>query len=136
MNLVCNNLFEGGSWLQVRYKSSASQWHLAKDGLRGLDVYGYPGLSEYSIQFSHLMTPESELLFVLGTTLPQLPCYSISRKHVLTLRTSCLIVGDNFNYWAITTWNQINNFGTIFAEQARAFRKSSTSSTSCAYHVP
>jgi hypothetical protein len=67
VSLVCNNAFEGGSWLQVRHKSFATpKWHLAKDGLRGVDEYGHPGLAEYSIYFQHLMSSQTELLFVLG----------------------------------------------------------------------
>jgi hypothetical protein len=67
MRLVCNRVFEGGNWLQVRHKVFTSpKWHLAKDGLRGMDAYGYPGLDEYSIYFNHLLKPDTELLFVLG----------------------------------------------------------------------
>ncbi len=53
----------------VRYNSFGSQprWYRATDGLRGTDVYGYPGLGEYSVYFRHLMKPESELLFVIGS---------------------------------------------------------------------
>jgi hypothetical protein len=67
VNFVCENSFEGGGWLQVRYiNSSPEKWHRAQDGLRGTDVYGYPGLSEYSIYFKNLMKPADELLFSLG----------------------------------------------------------------------
>jgi hypothetical protein len=65
---VCNGAFEGGGWLQVRHKAfNSPKWHLATDGLRGLDVYGYPGLDEYSIYFADKLKRETELLFVLGT---------------------------------------------------------------------
>ncbi len=68
-DLTCNNNFEGGGWLLVRYNSFGSQprWYRATDGLRGTDVYGYPGLGEYSIYYANLMKPESELLFVVGS---------------------------------------------------------------------
>jgi hypothetical protein len=70
-NFTCNNNFEGGGWLLVRYNSFGSQphWFRATDGLRGTDVYGYPGLEEYSIYYKHLLKPESELLFVIGLLL-------------------------------------------------------------------
>jgi hypothetical protein len=64
---VCENSFEGGGWLQVRYiNSSPEKWHRARDGLRGTDVYGYPGLSEYSIYYKDLLAPNSVLLFSTG----------------------------------------------------------------------
>ena len=67
VSFFCENSFEGGGWLQVRYiSSSPEKWYRAQDGLRGTDVYGYPGLSEYSIYFKNLMQPSSELLFVIG----------------------------------------------------------------------
>ncbi len=69
VQLTCNSAFEGGDWLLVRYKSLTSddrRWYQATDGLRGTDVYGYPGQSEYSVYFRDLMKPESELLFVIG----------------------------------------------------------------------
>jgi hypothetical protein len=67
VNFVCENSFEGGGWLQVRFISaSPEKWHRAQDGLRGTDVYGYPGLSEYSIYFKDLMKTNDQLLFVLG----------------------------------------------------------------------
>ncbi len=67
INFVCDSTFEGGGWLQVRYISaSPERWHRAQDGMRGTDVYGYPGQSEYSIYFRNFMQPSSELLFVVG----------------------------------------------------------------------
>ena len=69
VQLTCNSAFEGGDWLLVRHSSfsgTTPKWYRATDGLRGTDVYGYPGQSEYSVYFRDLMKPESELLFVVG----------------------------------------------------------------------
>jgi hypothetical protein len=65
---VCDHLFENGGWLQVRFKSfaGAPSWHIARDGLRGIDVYGYPGASEYSIYYKHLLQGDTEMLFRAG----------------------------------------------------------------------
>jgi hypothetical protein len=79
----CNNNFEGGGWLRVRYNSYGFEprWYLATDGLRGTDVYGYPGLGEYSIYYRNLMNPGSELLFVLGSFI-WLACTSLQPNGV------------------------------------------------------
>ena len=78
---ACDNQFEGGGWLLVRFHNLYSQprWYRATDGLRGTDVYGYPGLgrTEYSLYYSNLLKPESELLFVIGA-------WFFLTKHVLS----------------------------------------------------
>jgi hypothetical protein len=79
--LVCNNVFEGGNWLQVRFNNygSSPKWFRATDGLRGTDVYGYPGQVEYSLYFKDLMSLDTELLFVIGML-----DYDASKTSVLT----------------------------------------------------
>ncbi len=64
----CENSFEAGGWLRVRFQPSTSNWHPATDGLRGYDVYGDPNAwNAYSIYFKHLIVnDETEFLFSLG----------------------------------------------------------------------
>ncbi len=146
-NFVCNGAFEGGGWLQVRHKAfNSPKWHLATDGLRGLDVYGYPGLDEYSIYFADKLKRETELLFVLGmkafapifltlstsilSSPPKQTCMLLSLG---ALKNACCFASSagNFNHWLITTWGQIDNSAGLFWNQDRTVLKSSTSSSSC-----
>jgi hypothetical protein len=124
VNLICNHGFEGGGWLQVRYNSfgSSPKWYVATDGLRGFDVYGYPGLGEYSIYFKNLMKPESELLIVVG-----------KQEHVLIVTWGNLVnsIAGNFRHWMIMTWGQIYNNGNAYEGMSRTVLKSSTSSSPC-----
>ncbi len=90
IDLTCNNAFEGGGWLLVRYSSfgSTPSWYRAVDGLRGADVYGYPGLGEYSIYFRDLLKPESELLFVVGKYSSTVPAVRFpSCRHCRDIQT-------------------------------------------------
>jgi hypothetical protein len=70
---VCDHTFENGGWLQVRFKTFAGSpsWHIARDGLRGVDVYGYPGTpsGEYSLFYNHILRPETEMLFRVGPSM-------------------------------------------------------------------
>ncbi len=137
--------------MQVRHKSFTSpKWHQAADGLRGLDVYGYPGLEEYSIYFRNMLTPGTELAFVLGKcNCNEVFSFSFSSDafrdefsgFVFDLLTACLsrpiymckyssLPGD-FRHWLITTWDQIDNSAGSFGDVARTVLMSSTSNTSC-----
>jgi hypothetical protein len=121
---VCENLFEGGGWLQVRYVSSDPvKWHHAQDGLRGTDVYGFPGASEYSIYFKNLMQPSSELLFVVGM-------YVIYRFSWDSFSLSFFFEG-NFKHWLITSWLQVYNGGETYNNYPRTAFKSSINPSSC-----
>jgi hypothetical protein len=68
---ICDHTFENGGWLQVRFKSfaGAPSWHISRDGLRGVDVYGYPGASEYSIYYKHILQWDNEMLFRVGPSM-------------------------------------------------------------------
>ncbi len=114
---MCENAFEGGGWLQVRYIDSLPEkWYRAQDGLRGTDVYGYPGLSEYSIYFKNLMKTTDELLFVLGMQGGSL-CIALS--------DSCPSVIGNYQHWLITNWDQVYNNGNTYTGIVRTIFKSS-----------
>ncbi len=148
---VCQGNFVGGGWLQVRHKSFTSpKWHQATDGMRGFDVYGYPGLEEYSVYFNNMLTPGTELAFVLG---------KCNRNELFSFHVSSMLLFDEFNglssiclfaclsrpiymckysslpgdfrHWLITTWDQIDNSAGSFGDAARTVLMSSTSNTSC-----
>jgi hypothetical protein len=68
---ICENSFQGGSWLLVR-RAQGSAWSPATDHLLGKDVYGVYGAansdSTFSISFSSLVTYSTEFLFATGTS--------------------------------------------------------------------
>jgi hypothetical protein len=66
MALICLNALEGGGWLLVRLTRILRKWHPARDGLRGLDVYGDDKTNERSLLFRHLVTPETEVMLSIG----------------------------------------------------------------------
>ena len=53
----------------IRYPSSSPKWFQARDGLRGTDEYGDVNDAEYSIYYSDLLKPDTEILFVIGLLL-------------------------------------------------------------------
>ena len=67
---VCENSFQGGSWLLVRRVQQGSTWHPATDDLRGTDLYGIYGTStsaaSFSIGFAALVNASTEFLFATG----------------------------------------------------------------------
>ncbi len=154
MQLTCNSAFEGGNWLLVRFKSLSSsslRWHRANDGLRGTDVYGYPGQAEYSVHFSDLMTPDSELLFAIGEwwcVMHGAWCVFGVEMHVILVLyvhfcalfddlLPCIVsgTGSSFKHWLIIKWDQIDNSGIAYTARDSTALKSSSSKTACGSHV-
>jgi hypothetical protein len=60
----------GGGWMLVRRVKRGSNWHPARDDLKGYEAYGVYNSSTsdqtFSIYFANLVTPSTEFLFMTG----------------------------------------------------------------------
>ena len=66
--IFCDDTFEGGRWALVRRTAGWTQWHSARDGLRGTEVYGSYGSptsdQAFSIAWSNVQY--SEMMIMSG----------------------------------------------------------------------